>query len=83
MGGGVIGYLPGLSMAAKAEDKCEEKEEEGFTFFFGADSPFSQWHPAEFTVDGVTYDCAEQFMMHQKAGEPPTSTDEPSLVGHL
>ena len=44
--------------------------EEKFTFFFGTDSPFSQWHSAEFEVEGVTYNCAEQFMMHQKAGEP-------------
>lgn len=41
--------------------------EERFTFFFGRDSPFSQWHPAKFDVDGVTYNCAEQYMMHQKA----------------
>jgi len=27
----------------------------------------SQWHPARFTVEGVDYNCAEQFMMHQKA----------------
>ena len=40
---------------------------EKFTFFFGKDSPFSQWHPARFEVDGVTYNCAEQYMMHQKA----------------
>ena len=40
---------------------------ETFTFFFGKDSPFSQWHPAHFEVDGVTYNCAEQYMMHQKA----------------
>ena len=40
---------------------------ERFTFFFGKDSPFSQWHPAQFEVDGVTYNCAEQYMMHQKA----------------
>ena len=41
---------------------------EKFTFFFGAESPFSQWHPAVFTVDGVEYNCAEQYMMSQKAG---------------
>ena len=40
---------------------------EKFTFFFGKDSPFSQWHPAHFVVDDVTYNCAEQYMMHQKA----------------
>lgn len=27
----------------------------------------SQWHPARFTVDGNAYNCAEQYMMHQKA----------------
>lgn len=42
---------------------------ERFTFFFGSDTPFSQWHPAEFELDSVKYYCAEQYMMHQKAGE--------------
>ena len=42
---------------------------ERFTFFFGAASPFSQWHSAVFSVDGVEYNCAEQYMMHQKAGQ--------------
>ena len=27
----------------------------------------SQWHPARFTVDGVEYNCCEQFMMAEKA----------------
>ncbi len=27
----------------------------------------SQWHPANFTVDGIKYNCAEQYMMYQKA----------------
>src|SRR5580704_5699560 len=38
-----------------------------FTFFFTAASPFSQWHPCTFVVDGRTFSCAEQFMMHGKA----------------
>lgn len=38
---------------------------EQFTFFWRG--PFSQWHRCSFTVDGVTYNCAEQYMMHQKA----------------
>ena len=42
---------------------------EEFEFFFGKNSPFSQHHPAKFVIDGVTYNCAEQYMMHQKAGE--------------
>jgi ribA/ribD-fused uncharacterized protein len=37
------------------------------TFFFRPESPFSQWHPATFVVDGATFSCAEQFMMHGKA----------------
>ena len=60
------------------EKKSEEATEatpvpetagEKFTFFFGAESPFSQWHPAVFTLDGVEYNCAEQYMMSQKAGQ--------------
>ena len=49
----------------------EAKAETGerFTFFFGAESPFSQWHSAVFAVDGVEYNCAEQYMMHRKAGQ--------------
>ncbi len=43
--------------------------EEVFTFFYGTDTPFSQFHPAQFEVKGQQYNCAEQYMMHQKAGE--------------
>ena len=42
---------------------------ERFAFFFRGSSPFSQWHFCNFSVDGVRYVCAEQFMMHQKASE--------------
>ena len=41
---------------------------ERFTFFWGNQSPFSQWHPASFESGGVVYNCAEHYMMHQKAG---------------
>ena len=27
----------------------------------------SQWHPARLIIDGIEYNCAEQYMMHQKA----------------
>jgi len=36
-----------------------------FTFFWSG--PFSQWYPATFKVNGVTYNCAEQYMMARKA----------------
>ena len=39
----------------------------GFTFFWRPDSPFSQWYPCQFVVDGARFGCAEQFMMHGKA----------------
>lgn len=38
-----------------------------FTFFFTEASPFSQWYPCQFVVDGITYSCAEQYMMRGKA----------------
>jgi ribA/ribD-fused uncharacterized protein len=40
---------------------------EKFTFFYRTESPFSQWHPAEFEWNGLPFNCAEQFMMYQKA----------------
>lgn len=46
---------------------------EAFTFFFGPESPFSNWHPATFTLPHPvtgrpqTYTSVEQRMMHSKA----------------
>lgn len=38
-----------------------------FTFFWQIASPFSNWHKSSFVHNGVTYSCAEQYMMHMKA----------------
>lgn len=38
---------------------------ERFTFFWSG--PFSQWHHSPFVIEGVTYNCAEQYMMAEKA----------------
>lgn len=35
--------------------------------FWKPPSVFSQWTMSEFTVDGITYNCAEQWMMASKA----------------
>ncbi|WP_299454687.1 NADAR family protein [uncultured Microscilla sp.] len=43
------------------------ENQEQFTFFWETRSPLSQWHPSDFTVDGVAFNCAEQYMMCQKA----------------
>ncbi len=42
-------------------------EQRRFTFFWQSESPFSQWHPSEFVVEGKRFICAEQYMMHGKA----------------
>merc|ERR1712227_3615 len=55
----------GSSKQTKLSD--HKDMEEKYTFFFGIKSPFSQFYPAMFSVDGQTYNCAEQYMMHQKA----------------
>lgn len=39
--------------------------EEKFTFFWSG--PFSNWHPSPFVLDGITYNCSEQYMMAEKA----------------
>lgn len=42
-----------------------KQHKDNMVFFWGG--IYSQWHRVKFTVGGVTYNCAEQFMMHQKA----------------
>lgn len=38
-----------------------------YVFFWGNDSCFSQWCPSLFMIDNVEYNCAEQYMMAEKA----------------
>lgn len=38
---------------------------ENYVFFWGG--PFSQWAPSTFIIDGVAYNCCEQYMMAKKA----------------
>ena len=40
---------------------------EKFTFFYGKESVFSQFHPCTFQFKNKTFNCAEQFMMFNKA----------------
>jgi ribA/ribD-fused uncharacterized protein len=53
----------------ETEMKKEENKNtnEIFTFFWRTESPFSNWHPAKFKVDGIEFNCSEQYMMYQKA----------------
>lgn len=51
------------------------QSKEDFVFFRGhhekpgkiTKACFSQWYPCEFEMDGQTYNCAEQYMMAEKA----------------
>lgn len=40
---------------------------EEFVFFWGNESPFSNWHKIDFEVDGIHFNCSEQYMMYHKA----------------
>lgn len=42
-------------------------ERDKYEYFWGNRSVFSQWYPCKFEIDGKSYNCAEQYMMHQKA----------------
>lgn len=38
---------------------------ENFVLFWNG--IYSQWHPSKFTIDGIEYNCCEQYMMAKKA----------------
>lgn len=42
-----------------------ERETETHVFFWGGF--FSNWYPSNFIVDGIRFNCGEQFMMYEKA----------------
>ena len=41
--------------------------EEKFTYFWRTESPFSNWHPCQFELDGIVFNSTEQHMMYHKA----------------
>lgn len=42
-------------------------QSERFLFFYRDASPFSQWYPASFELEGQQFTSAEQYMMYGKA----------------
>ena len=40
---------------------------EKFTYFYGKETSFSQWTISNFVIDGIIYNCTEQWMMTEKA----------------
>lgn len=43
------------------------KIKSGFVFFWTTKDYMSNWHLSPFTIDGVSFNCAEQWMMYAKA----------------
>ena len=67
-----IGFIPGKSRSRKKQKDGPPtygKTIGNFVFFYGSSDIFSQFHPAKFEVDGQEYNCMEQYMHHQKAGQ--------------
>lgn len=48
-------------------ERISHQTQAGFTFFFSRDCPLSNFYPATFTINGHTFNCAEQFIQHSKA----------------
>lgn len=42
-------------------------ENDGFVFFYGKDSPFSNFYIINFCIDGINFNCSEQAFMYYKA----------------
>lgn len=43
------------------------KIKSGFAFFWTTKDYMSNWHISPFTIDGILFNCAEQWMMYAKA----------------
>ena len=57
----------GFRRAPSAFDPSLEYSTDNVVLFWQPPSYFSQLSPSSFVVDGVSYSCAEQFMMAEKA----------------
>ncbi|CAC5419604.1 unnamed protein product [Mytilus coruscus] len=51
----------------KENAALRKKAHEAYEFFWRSHSPYSQWYKSDFTVDGIKFNCAEQYMMYSKA----------------
>ena len=54
-------------LAPSAFDPSLEYSTDSVVLFWHPPSYFSQWSPPSFAVEGVSYYCAEQFIMAEKA----------------
>lgn len=42
-------------------------KKEKFIYFWSNKSPFSNWYKADFEINGIKFNCTEQYMMYHKA----------------
>ena len=47
--------------------QAKTRQRPGIVLFYTERHMLSQWYPCQFTVNGVEYNCVEQYMMHKKA----------------
>ncbi|XP_052102484.1 protein starmaker-like isoform X2 [Mytilus californianus] len=57
----------GATPNKKDNAALRKKAHEAYEFFWRSHSPYSQWYESDFTVDGIKFNCAEQYMMYSKA----------------
>lgn len=43
------------------------KIKDGFLFFWGNEDYMSNWYKVSFELNGITFNCSEQYMMYSKA----------------
>ena len=49
--------------------KLGTKSNDDIVGFFGKSSEFSNFHPSDFTIDSIPYNCTEQYYQSHKAEE--------------
>lgn len=57
----------GYNYLSERDIELKIKALEQYEFFWKSRSPFSQWYLSDFTIDGIAFNSAEQYMMHSKA----------------
>lgn len=67
---GAVAYPIKRESETRTDDCFNEElpnENHNYEYFWEINSAFSQWFPCKFVVNGMTYNSAVQYMMHQKA----------------
>jgi ribA/ribD-fused uncharacterized protein len=63
----IHGYNPAIKDSKINFCPVSDSKDEEFEFFYKTSHPFSQWFACEFTVEGIVFNTAEQYMMYKKA----------------